>query len=33
MGVGRFSRQLRRAGEQAMTDVGLDTMSCVESVY
>jgi hypothetical protein len=32
MGVGRFSRPLRRVGVLAMPEAGLDTMGRVESV-
>jgi hypothetical protein len=32
MGVGRFSRPLRRVGVLAMPDAGLDTVCRVESV-
>ena len=32
MGVGRFSRPLRRVGVLAMPDVGLDRRQCIQSV-
>jgi hypothetical protein len=32
MGVGRFSRPLRGVGVLAMTDAGVDTTRCLESV-